>query len=67
MKKPDIVWLVGMTLFWVSFAIAFFIDYLGVFESNNSVFFETLWLSWILWTVGLGIIVAILTSFTAKE
>jgi hypothetical protein len=66
MKKPDIVWLVGMTLFWVSFAIAFLVDYLDVFESNSG-FFETLWISWILWTVGLGVIVAILTSFTAKE
>lgn len=67
MKKSDIVWLVGMTLFWVSFAIAFLVDYLGVFESNNEGFFETLWISWIMWTVGLGVIVAILTSFTAKE
>jgi len=67
MKKTDKVWLVGMALFWLSFAATFLIDYLGIVETNNLGFVEALWISWILWTVGLGLIVAILTRFIVKE
>lgn len=67
MKKSDRVWLVGMVLFWLSFAITFLVDYLGIIEVSNLGFAETLWISWILWTVGLGLTLAILTSFIIKE
>lgn len=67
MKKSDRVWLVGMALFWLSFAITFLVDYLGIIEVSNLGFAETLWISWILWTVGLGFTLAILTSFIIKK
>jgi len=67
MKKYDKVWLVGMALFWLSFVVTFLIDYLGIVEANNLGFFEALWISWILWTVGLGLTLAILTRFIVKE
>jgi hypothetical protein len=67
MKKPVKVWLFAWTLFWLSFVVTFLVDTLGIFEANNSGFFEAIWISWILWTVGLGFTLAILTHFTAKE
>jgi hypothetical protein len=67
MKKFDKVWLVAWALFWLSFVVTFLVDYLGVFEANNLGFFETIWISWILWTVGLGLVIAILTRFIVKE
>jgi len=67
MKRSDKVWLVGMVLFWFSFAITFFVDYLGIIETSNLGFVETIWISWITWTVGLGLTIAILTRVTAKE
>ena len=67
MKKTDKIWLVAMALFWLSFIVTFLIDYLGIFEANNLGFFEVLWISWILWTVGLGLTLAVLTRFIVKE
>jgi hypothetical protein len=67
MKKSAKVWLVGWALFWLSFVITFLVDISGVFEANNLGFFETIWISWILWTVGLGLTLAILIGFIVKE
>ena len=67
MKKSDKVWLVGMALFWLSFIVTFLVDYLGVIEVSDLGFVEALWISWMLWTVGLGLTVAIVTRFIAKE
>jgi len=67
MKKSDKVWLVGMALFWLSFVVTFLVDILGFVEANNLGFFEVLWISWILWTVGLGLTLAILTRFIVRE
>ena len=67
MKKSAKVWLVGLALFWLSFVVTFLVDISGVFETNNLGFFETIWISWILWTVGLGLTLAILTRFIVKE
>jgi hypothetical protein len=67
MKKSDIVWLVAWVLFWLSLVVTFLVDYLGVIEVNNLGFVEEIWISWILWTVGLGSILAILIRFIKKE
>jgi len=67
MKKSVKVWLVGWALFWLSFIVTFFVDYLGVVEVSNLGFVEAIWISWILWTVGLGLTLAILTRFIVKE
>ena len=67
MKKSAKVWLVGFALLWLSFLITFFVDISGVFEASNTGFFEAIWISWILWTVGLGFTLAILTRFIVKE
>jgi len=67
MKKSDRIWLVALALFWLSFIVAFLIDYSGVLEASNLGYFEALWISWIVWTVGLGLTLAILTRSTVKE
>jgi len=67
MKKSDRIWLVALALFWLSFIVAFLIDYLGVLEAGNLGYFEALWISWIVWTVGLGLTLAILTRSIVKE
>jgi hypothetical protein len=67
MKKSDRLWLAGFALFWLSFVIAFLVDYLGIVEANDLGFFETIWISWIMWTVVLGLTLAILTRFIVKE
>jgi hypothetical protein len=67
MKKSAKIWLVAWTLFWLSFVITFLVDSSGIFEANNLGFFEAIWISWILWTVGLGLTLAILTRFIIKE
>jgi hypothetical protein len=67
MKKTDKVWLVAWALFWMSFVVTFLIDYSGIVETSNLGYFEALWISWILWTVGLGLTLAILTLFIVKE
>ncbi len=67
MKKSDKVWLVGMVLFWSSLLVTFLVDVSGIVEANNLGFFEVIWISWILWTVGLGLTLAIVTRFIVKE
>ena len=67
MKKSDIVWLVVWMLFWLSLVVTFLVDYLGIIEVNNLGFVEEIWISWILWTVGLGLTLAILMRFIVKE
>jgi len=67
MKKSDKIWLIVMALFWLSFIVTFLVDYLGVIEVSNLGFVETLWISWMLWTVGLGLALAIVTRFIVKE
>jgi len=67
MKKSDTVWLAGMALFSLSFFVTLLVDILGIVEPSNLGFVETLWISWILWTVGLGLTLAILTRFIIKE
>jgi len=67
MKKSAKVWLVGMALFWLSFIVTFLVDYLGIVEASNLGFFEAIWISWIWWTVGLGLTLAIVTRFIVKE
>jgi len=66
-KRSDKIWLAAMSLFWISFALTFLIDYLGIVETSNLGFVETIWLAWILWTVGLGFTLAIVTRFVVKE
>jgi hypothetical protein len=56
-----------MTLFSVSFFATLLVDVLGLIETSNLGFVETIWISWILWTVALGFILAILTRFVVKE
>jgi hypothetical protein len=67
MKKHDKVWLAAWILFWSSFVVTFLVDYSGIVEVNNLGFFEVLWISWMLWTVGLGLTLAVLTHFIVKE
>jgi len=68
MQRSVKVWLVGWALFWLSLVITFLIDYLGIVEASNFGFVETIWISWILWTVGLGLTLSILhVSLQKKE
>jgi uncharacterized PurR-regulated membrane protein YhhQ (DUF165 family) len=67
MKKAEKVWVVGTVLFWASFVATFLVDYLGVIETSNMGFVETVWISWIMWTLVLGFAVAILTRFVAEK
>jgi len=66
-KKSDRVWLFAWALFWLSWVVTFLVDYLGIVETSNYGFVEAIWISWILWTVGLGFTLAILTRFIVKE
>jgi hypothetical protein len=67
MKKHDKIWLVAWMLFWSSLVATFLVDTLGIFEANNLGFIEAIWISWILWTVGLGFTLAILIRVIVKE
>ena len=67
MKKTDKIWVVAMVLFWSSFVTTFLIDYLGIIETSNLGFVETLWISWVMWTMILGLAVAVLTRFIIKD
>jgi len=67
MRKSDVIWLVAWILFWLSLVVTFLVDYLGVIETTNEGYVEELWIGWIMWTVGLGIILAVLTRFVVKE
>jgi len=66
MKKSDLVWLIISMLFWLSLVVTFLVDYLGIIDVNNLGFVEEVWISWILWTVGLGLILVILIRLTEK-
>jgi hypothetical protein len=67
MKKYDKIWLVAWALFWLSFVVTFLVDYSGIIEASNYGYFEAIWISWIMWTVGLGLTLVILTRFIVKE
>jgi hypothetical protein len=67
MNKAVKVWLVGWALLWLSFIVAFLVDFLGIIETTNYGFVEEIWISWILWTVGLGLTLAILMRYVVKE
>ncbi len=67
MRKYDIIWLVVMALFWATFLATFIVDYLGIIETTNLGYVETLWISWLMWTVVLGFILAALTRIIIKE
>jgi hypothetical protein len=67
MRKSDKIWLAGMTLFAVSFFATLLIDLLGLVETSNLGFVETIWISWIMWTVFLGAVLAVLTRLIVKE
>jgi hypothetical protein len=67
MKKQIKVWLVAMVLFWSSLAFTFAIDALGLVETGNLGFVEDIWITWILWTVGLGFALAVITRFVVEE
>ena len=67
MKKYDKVWLVGWVLFWASLIVTFLVDYLGIIETSNLGFVETIWISWIMWTVGLGLVLAVLSRIIPKD
>jgi len=66
MKKSNLVWLIISMLFWLSLVVTFLVDYLGIIDVNNLGFVEEVWISWILWTVGLGLILVILIRLTEK-
>jgi cytochrome c oxidase subunit IV len=67
MKKPVKIWLVAWTLFWLSLVVTFLVDFLGIVETSNLGYVEEVWISWMLWTAGLGLTLAALTRFTTKE
>jgi len=67
MKKSDKVWIAAWALFWLSLIVTFLVDYLGIIETSNLGFVETIWISWLLWTAGLGLTLVILICFIAKE
>jgi hypothetical protein len=67
MKKSDKVWIVAFMLFWLSFIVTFLVDYLGIIETSNIGYMETIWISWLVWTAGLGLALVIITSFVIKE
>jgi hypothetical protein len=67
MKKFDKVWIVVWALFWLSLVVTFFADTLGIFETSNLGFMETIWISWIMLTVGFGVALAILTRVIVKD
>jgi hypothetical protein len=67
MKKTDKVWVIAMLLFWSSFVATFLIDYFGIIETSNLGFVETLWISWVMWTMILGLALAVLTHFIIRE
>jgi hypothetical protein len=67
MKKSDKVWLAAWALFWSSLIVTFLVDYLGLVETSNLGFVEAIWISWMLWTVGLGLTLATLTRFIIKD
>ena len=45
MKKVDRVWVAIWAVFWFSLVVTFLIDYMGIIETNNVGYVETLWIS----------------------
>lgn len=67
MKKPVKVWLAVWVIFWFSLVVTFLIDFMGLIETSNLGFVETLWISWIALSVGLGLAVSILMRYLVKD
>ncbi len=67
MNKITKVWVVVYAVFWATLFATYLIDTSGVAESSNIGFFEGLWISWIAFTVGLGVILVILIRLVAKN
>jgi hypothetical protein len=67
MNTSDKVWIVAWALFWLSLVATFLIDYLGIVETGNLGYVEDIWISWMLWTAGLGLVLVILTRLIVKE
>jgi len=67
MRKLDAIWLIAFLLLWFTLLVTFLVDYLGIIETGNIGFVETIWISWMLWTVGLGLILVVVTRFVEKE
>jgi len=67
MKTSVKVWIIAMILFWSTFVATFLVDYLGLIETTNMGYVETVWISWMLSTLVLGIATAIAISYVSKE
>jgi len=67
MERYVKVWLVAWALFWLSLAVTFLVDLMGFIETTNLGYVEEIWISWMMWTVGLGFALAILTRFIGKR
>jgi hypothetical protein len=67
MRKIVAIWLVAFVLFWSTLLVTFLVDYLGVIEASNLGFVETTWISWMLWTVILGLGLVMLTYFVERK
>jgi choline-glycine betaine transporter len=67
MKNPEKVWIGATVLFLLSFVVTFLVDYLGIIETGNLGYVEELWISWMLFTAGIGLTLVILTRFIVKE
>jgi len=66
MEKSVKVWLVAWALLWLTLAVTFLVDYLGMIETSNLGYVEEIWILWMMWTVVLGLSLAILTRFIVK-
>jgi len=66
MERSVKVWLVAWALLWLTLAVTFLVDYLGMIETSNLGYVEEIWILWMMWTVVLGLALAILTRFIVK-
>ena len=66
MEKSVKVWLVAWALLWLTLAVTFLVDYLGMIVTSNLGYVEEIWILWMMWTVVLGLSLAILTRFIVK-
>ena len=67
MNKPTKVWLAAWVIFWFSLIVTFLIDFMGLIETSNLGFVAELWISWIAFTVVLGLTLSFLTRFIVKD
>ena len=51
MEKSVKVWLVAWALLWLTLAVTFLVDYLGMIETSNLGYVEEIWILWMMWTV----------------